>query len=489
MAANNLDYFTQIIHNSRAHPIFKKDWFSYDSHKFANTFLPYAKGYQGTGTLIFDGAELFKNVPKAEKNILELPNQQLIHSLIYTYPKGVLAEQKKESVQPTPNEICSFVKIDEGNNVDISLKIGSNFKKFLNSFYSHTGKSNTTIQTLETKVHTMHVSDFKTFFKSGSIHKNHMFYVFKLLNLDENEVLDFIAYKSVFNSKFISYLENFRIAGKYKVAIFIEKSIRAIFDKTDGAPSKKIERVYPEKDEIYIWLVSKDYINYRSYAQIQLGCNVTKDFIEKEITNETLETLIIEQIKKEIGQEVLSNDSVEEKVDRAIANSLLSYALNEELEKDPIAKEIFKSSPTAFFALKAAEFTADSIKKYRLKEHRWNPNVQDFDPLFKGNTTHNAYFCGIINGIIDLAAGIPEMVSLLSKILYSPSFAKEFFGGIKKLFDEGKVIETILEALSKDYKNAKSPEELFYYMALDVVSLISILIVLYNSPLSFIITI
>jgi hypothetical protein len=127
-------------------------------------------------------------------------------------------------------------------------------------------------------------------------------------------VLDFIAYKSVFNSKFISYLENFRIAGKYKVAIFIEKSIRAIFDKTDGAPSKKIERVYPEKDEIYIWLVSKDYINYRSYAQIQLGYNVTKDFIEKEITNETLETLIIEQIKKEIGQEVLSNDSVEEKV-------------------------------------------------------------------------------------------------------------------------------------------------------------------------------
>lgn len=482
MGANNLDYFTQIIHNSRAHPIFKKDWSRYDSYKFASTFLPYTNTYQGVGTSIFDGAELFKDIPRAEKQVLNLPNFKLVHSLVYTYPKGILAAQKKGIVQPAHNEICSFVEIDRFNTVEITLKIGSSFKKFLHQFYHHTGKSN--INILDSKTYTMPVADFKAYFKNGNMHKNHMLYVFDLMNLSQKDILNFIAYQETFNTKFVSFLENLVIAGKYKVVVFIEKSKKDILYKIGTLHADTIKVIQPEKNEIYIWLVSEDYIHYEPTAEIQLGFNVAKDFIEKSVTKEDIQRLIVTQIQEEIAQNVLKDTYVDVKITRALSHAMIAYTLQEQFKKDPLAKEVFESSPTAYLAVKAAEFTAESVKHYRIPEKRWNPHAQGFNPLFKGNTIHNAYYCGVINGLIDLVAGTPEMVAFLSKIFHSKTFAAEFFGSIKKLIDEEKVIEAILEALSKDYKNAKSPEALFYHMSVDIVNLISILIGLYGTAVS-----
>ncbi|WP_193786561.1 hypothetical protein [Kordia jejudonensis] len=478
------NYFEEILYNSRAHPVFNKDWNVYTSVKYADTFLPFVHGITGTNTMVFDGAKLFETIPKANKNILKLSESQLISSLIYTYPIDALATRKKDSVQLSKNEVCSFVELNRNGSVDISLKLGSNFKKFLNTYLQHTKTSNFNIHTIGNTSITKSVSEFKKYFQNGSVHKNHMLYVFDLLGLSQNNVLDFIAYTQAFNTKFISYLEKLVIAEKYKITVFIEKSRKDILYKTGVLTSKDTQPIFPEKNEIYIWLVSKDYIKYEPTAEIQIGVSVAKDFIEKGVTKENIQTLIITQIEDEIDQRVIGNDYLEEKLDKAMASAMIAYALQEEFTKNPVSKEVFESSPTAFFAVKAAEFTADSIKKYRISEARWNPHAQGFNPLFKGNTIHNAFFCGIINGLIDLAAGLPEMIGFLSKILHSKSFASEFFDSIKKLIDEEKIIETILEALGKDYKNAKSPEALFYFMAIDVINLISILIGLYGTAVS-----
>ena len=132
---NGLSYFERITLNSQPHKVFKLDWSTYGSLDFADTFLPYIKeGFKATGMWMFDGAELFSDIRTSEKKILSLTNEKkIINLLSFSYPKGVLAEKRKETVSVGKHEICTFIEIDKQNSIEIFFKFGNNFKDFLNS--------------------------------------------------------------------------------------------------------------------------------------------------------------------------------------------------------------------------------------------------------------------------------------------------------------------------------------------------------------------
>lgn len=79
--------------------MFSSDWGTFYSIDFADTQLPDVEGYTATAVRVYDGADLFRGVEKAERQIYKLTDSRnLINLIAYTYPKGVKAEQKKWNV-------------------------------------------------------------------------------------------------------------------------------------------------------------------------------------------------------------------------------------------------------------------------------------------------------------------------------------------------------------------------------------------------------
>ena len=71
-AKYNEDYFKRITQNSHHHKVFISDRSNYYILELANALLPLADGYTPKATLIYDGAELFINSPKATDKVLSL---------------------------------------------------------------------------------------------------------------------------------------------------------------------------------------------------------------------------------------------------------------------------------------------------------------------------------------------------------------------------------------------------------------------------------
>ena len=119
--------------NARPHDVFRLDWSSYDSLRFADTFLPYIKkAYKAKASYVFDGAELFKDSSRVQQELLPLTNSDTLITLIsYTYPKEVMASQQKNKVQAAKHEVLLFLEVNEFNAVDVSFKFGENFKNYL----------------------------------------------------------------------------------------------------------------------------------------------------------------------------------------------------------------------------------------------------------------------------------------------------------------------------------------------------------------------
>ena len=97
---------------------------------------------------------------KQTKNLFKFDDNKYLISLInYTYPKGVLAESKKDIIRVTEDEVLSFMEVDEYDNIDISFKFGSRFKTYLNSALKNAEKS-LSINILEEKVYQSDVKYF-----------------------------------------------------------------------------------------------------------------------------------------------------------------------------------------------------------------------------------------------------------------------------------------------------------------------------------------
>ena len=172
--------------NCQPHPFWKKDWNSYYSLKFADTFLPKANGFASKGLRIYDGAEILLNTTNFQRRFLQLtPDVELINLTLFSYPIGVEAVLKKSAVVPTKSELCIFFEIDIDNKISIYLKSGDNFKKLLKSLAKT--KKNANIYSLINEKFSTSLDSFQSFFKYEYSHYRTLAYVGKLLGFDFTE--------------------------------------------------------------------------------------------------------------------------------------------------------------------------------------------------------------------------------------------------------------------------------------------------------------
>ncbi|CAL2103981.1 conserved protein of unknown function [Tenacibaculum sp. 190130A14a] len=465
--------FEGLKFNARPHEIFKLDKERYGSIDYADKFLPYIKKYyKGKGMWMYDGAELFSGLKKAERKLFTFDDHEYLISLInYTYPKGVLAEERKDRVQVSENEVLTFVEVDERENIEIHFKFGKRFKNYLKKSLENS-EPRVSIDSLENKSYKTDKKTFQNFFDKELVHDNMMRYVLSTIGV-ESEANEFAEFNALFSKKVVSFMEDFTIVGKYKPYVFVEKSQRDVQLKTDKTINEGI-KVTPKPNEIYIWLVHKN----SSFIKVQLGTNVAKDLKEKEITQDSIEQLIINEIKAELDRNIYSKRTIDRATHRGLGDALIQLWIIERKESSELNAEIFDTNPALFLALQAANFAVEEIESYKFKEHQWNPKLENYLPLIEGDTLFNAKVCGFINGIIDETKAMPEMLSFFSKILGSEKEKEAFINGLKKLFEEG-IFQAIIEGATKEYRKAIQEgniERLYYNLAHDVIQIVSLLI-------------
>lgn len=173
--------------NARPHDVFKLDWSSYSSLDFADKFLPYIKNaYKGKALWMYDGAELFNNLKKAEQKLFKFDdNRHLISLINYTYPKGVLAGNKKGIANVAEHEVLTFIEVDEHDAIDISFKFGKRFKGHLERYFKEIGVSKS-ISDLENKTYNTNKQSFNGFFNSELVHYSMMSFIFETLGINLN---------------------------------------------------------------------------------------------------------------------------------------------------------------------------------------------------------------------------------------------------------------------------------------------------------------
>lgn len=297
-----------------------------------------------------------------------------------------------------------------------------------------------------------------------------MRYILNTLGV-EKEATKFAEFNALFSKKVISFMEDFTIADKYKPRIFIEKSQSNVLSKTN--PNKETY-VAPKPNEIYIWLVH----NSSSFIFIQFGTNIARDLKKKEITKEFLEDLILSVVKTELDNKSFSKNKVETATRKGLAKAMSSLVILDDINTNETHKEVFKTNPALYLALKGAQLGISELEALKFKEHRWNPKLSNFSPFIQGDTLNNALVCGFINGIIDEAKAIPEMAVFFSKTLGSKKEKEAFINGLKKLFEEG-IFQAIIEGATKEYAKALqegSVERLYYNLGHDVIQIVSLLI-------------
>lgn len=124
--------FDALKFDARPHDVFRLDWSNYSSLDFADTFLPYVAGFRAKASYVFDGAELFKNSRKVSRKLLPLTKSDKLVTLItYTYPKGVLAAERKNRISIKSHEALVFLEVDEFGDIDMSFRFGRDFKSYL----------------------------------------------------------------------------------------------------------------------------------------------------------------------------------------------------------------------------------------------------------------------------------------------------------------------------------------------------------------------
>lgn len=459
--------FDKLVEQSQPHKIFNTEWNKYFSLQFADTFLPKVKGYQGKGMRIYDGANLFEKTRKTERKLQSLTNDDKLISITgYTFPEGVLASEKKNLVRPVGNEVCFFAEVSQKDTVNLTFTYGKNFKEFLKELTPKRDNIKTTVQKV------------KEHFNNTITHENVTEFVLKNLGV-EKEAIKKANYNQFFNKKVLNYLEETKVNGKYKVQLFIKKTQEEAGLESGDLDFKKVKVLEPLPNEVFIWLVSEDNINFdTSFILIKVGIGIAKDLKEKQTTVKELVVYLSNLIKEELGRQTFSNSKIEKEIEKGLLIPFFKLHTVEKTKNNPIAKEIAETNPVAFLAVEGIDYLTQGIEKFKVTDNVWNPQLQPYTPIFP-DKLENAFFCGLFNGAVQAFKELPEMATFIIKVFNSETESKQFVAGIKKLFTDVEVIKAIANKAIEGYKEGvytKNTEKVVYHLGYDTIKIISFFI-------------
>ncbi len=182
------EQFERITDNCQPHNVFSSDWTQYRSGDFADSLLPDAGLLKGEAFRFYDGAGIIPTNNRFLKRLFRLSaDGKFMNLTMYSYPKGVKAERKKECILPGRNEICVFFEINADDSINVFMRFGDTFKESLRSSgktacrrdsFSSTG-SNPFATTL---------SDFHTFFSEEISHHKMFSFLGELMGIDLTEI-------------------------------------------------------------------------------------------------------------------------------------------------------------------------------------------------------------------------------------------------------------------------------------------------------------
>ncbi|TDQ28601.1 hypothetical protein [Tenacibaculum caenipelagi] len=459
--------FDKLVEQSQPHKVFNTEWNKYYSLQFADTFLPQVGGYQGKGMQIYDGANLFGKIRKTERKLQPLTNDDKLISIIgYTFPEGVLASEKKNLVKPAAHEVCFFAEVTQKDTVNLTFTYGENFKEFLKELSPKKESINTTVQ------------EIRTHFNNTITHENTTEFVLKSLGV-EKEAITKANYNQSFSKKVLNYLEEAEINGKYKVQIFIKKTQKEAGLESGDLDFKKVKVFEPLPNEVFIWLVSEDNINFdTSFIKIKIGTGIANDLKEKQTTIKEFVGYLSNLIKEEVESQTFSNSKIKKAVEKGLFIPIFKLHTQEKTKNNPIAKEILETNPVAFLAVEGIDYITQGIEKFKVADNVWNPQLQPYTPIFPGKL-ENAFFCGLFNGAVQAFKELPEMATFIIKMFNSETESKQFVEGVKKLFTDVEVIKAIANKAIEGYKEGvytKNTEKVVYQLGYDTIKIVSFFI-------------
>ncbi len=208
--------FQQLTANCQPHQVFKTDWFTYSSLKFADTFLPKVAEYRGKAFYFFDGAEILLNAEKVVRKLMQLTqSKELIIPVFYSYPKGVLAENRKARVEVESNAIGCFLEVYQNENVDVSFKFGGMFGDFLENHIKE-NKLQGSVAGFQWQTYNTTISKIQGSFNNEISHFNMLNFVGEVLGMDFKKVHESVQLKVQFIKNEQAYFTPFGLLNPVK---------------------------------------------------------------------------------------------------------------------------------------------------------------------------------------------------------------------------------------------------------------------------------
>lgn len=371
MSTEEFDLLTQ---NSQPHEVFQLDWANYDSLDFGNIFLPKTISYRATGVYYFDGASLFSGIRKANKKTLPLNNDAAVLTNIgYTYPKGVLAADRKERVNVAPHEVATFMEIDLEDNIDVSFKFGKSFKKFLTNYLKDTN-GNDSVSSLEQTVYKTNAASVQNFFQDGLIQYTSMQYVLDKIGIGAEVIAR--------NKAFIELQNTFTILADEFGAGFVKEKHPEAFGHGDIELEalKQAGFTLEEIDIVYYgnWL--------RDFSQVIVANTVGLEKADQDLLKERFKNR--DQSIVDIVETMPNKPSQETWVKILKYLAVKEFVYNPILKKGEIPSQSFAEHEKVFLR-KYGELTQNVLGIYRPEEHLDNPKGLKDESVFGDSNLNN----------------------------------------------------------------------------------------------------
>ena len=370
MSTEEFDLLTQ---NSQPHEVFQLDWANYYSLDFGNIFLPNTTSYRATGVYLFDGASLFRSIRKSDKKTLPLNNDDTILTIIgYTYPKGVLAGDRKERIHVARHEVLTFMEMDAEGNIDVSFKFGSDFKKFLSNYLKDTNR-NDSIISLEQTAYETNAVHVQSFFENGLVQYTMMQYVLDKIGIGEEVIAR--------NESFLELQNTFTILADEFGAGFVKEKHPDAFGHGDieleglkqaGFRLEEIDIVYYGN-----WL--------RDFSQVIVANTVG---LGKEDRDTLLDDNKGNKLVKDIVNTMPNKPSQETWVKILKYLAVKEFVYNPMLKRGEIPTQSFAEHEKVFLR-KYGDLSQSALGIYRPEEHLDNPKGLDDESIFGDEELNN----------------------------------------------------------------------------------------------------
>lgn len=173
------DEYNQLLTVTLPNTRFKRDWFSYSSFDFGQTFLPNIKKSYGVDLSLYDGASIL-----GQKTFnYDSPNVADYTASIFTFPVDSEINQKRNLLQPANEELLLFIGININDALEVSFKSGRSYKS--NNLFAG-GKIS--LKQAEEMTFQMTINELSSYFANDLSFKQSANLVLSLVGADEGLV-------------------------------------------------------------------------------------------------------------------------------------------------------------------------------------------------------------------------------------------------------------------------------------------------------------